>query len=301
MLSSLDPSAQQFLTALNRISDRMNRAQLQVSSGRSINQVSDAPQSIAVLLGARATLNATTQTLANLGRVKTEVDAGEQALQGAVVLFDKVQTLGAQGDTDTQTASGRADIAQQLDSILQQFVGLAGTAVEGRYIFSGDADQQVPYTYTAGAANPVSAYLGTASTRQTQHPNGTTFSVALTAQQVFDSADPSTNVFSAIQSLSAALKANDRAAIQTAVDGLSKVGSYLNGELAFYGNTQNKIADATDFGNTLKVQLQTQISGLEDADTTQAILEFTQAQTQQQAALESRAKLPRSTLFDYLG
>jgi len=301
MLSSLDPSAQQFLTALNRISDRMNRAQLQVSSGRSINQVSDAPQSIAVLLGARATLNATTQTLANLGRVKTEVDAGEQALQGAVVLFDKVQTLGAQGDTDTQTASGRADIAQQLDSILQQFVGLAGTAVEGRYIFSGDADQQVPYTYTAGAANPVSAYLGTASTRQTQHPNGTTFSVALTAQQVFDSADPSTNVFSAIQSLSAALKANDSAAIQTAVDGLSKVGSYLNGELAFYGNTQNKIADATDFGNTLKVQLQTQISGLEDADTTQAILEFTQAQTQQQAALESRAKLPRSTLFDYLG
>lgn len=301
MLSSLDPASQQFLNELNRINDRTSKAQQRVTTGLKISQVSDAPESISLLLSANASLSSNTQTLSNLSRLKAEADAGEQALEGAVGFFDKVQTLGAQGATDLQTAAGRADIAQQLDGLLQQFVGLAGTAVEGRFIFSGDADQQAPYTYTAGLAPPLSAYLGSGSTRVTQHPNGTTFPVALTAQQIFDSAGPATNVFSALQNLSAALKANDSAAIQTAVDGLPAVGAYLNSQLAFYGAAQNKIADATDFGNTLQVQLQTRLSNLKDADVTQSILEMTQGQTQQQAALESRARLPRSTLFDYLG
>jgi len=301
MLSSLDPTAQQFLNELNRISDGMAKAQQRVTTGLKITQVSDAPAAVPLILDARASLHSTVQTLSNLGRIKNEVDTGEQALESAVQLFDKVQTLGAQGATDLQSAAGRADIAQQLDSILQQFVGLAGSSVEGRYIFSGDTDQQVPYTYTAGQAVPLSAYLGSASTRLAQHPNGTTFAVALTAQQIFDSAAPATNVFSAVQALSAALNANDSVAIQTAVDGLSTVAQYLNSQLAFYGNTQNKVADATEFGNTLQVQLHTRLSTLEDADLTQSILEMTQGQTQQQAALESRARLPRSTLFDFLG
>jgi flagellar hook-associated protein 3 FlgL len=300
MLSSLNPAYQQFLNNLNQISDRMAQAQQQVSSGLKITQVSDAPDSIALLLQADANLSATNQTLSNLGQVKTEVDAGEQALQNAVSLFDNVQSLGAQGNTDTQTAAGRTTIAQQLDSVLSEMVGLAGTNVDGRYIFSGNSDQQIPYIYTAAATPPVSAYLGAASTRLAQHPNGTTFSVALTAQQIFDSADPATNVFSAIENLSTALKNNDSIAIATAFDSLSKVGSYLNSQLAFYGDTQNKVADATNFGNTLQLQLQTQISGLQDADLTQSILNLTQSQTQQQAALQSEAKLPRSTLFDFL-
>jgi flagellar hook-associated protein 3 FlgL len=300
MLSNLNPAYQQFLTNVNRISDRLAQAQQQVSSGLKISQVSDAPNSISLLLQADANLSATNQTLSNLGRVKTEVDAGEQALQNAVSIFDNVQSLGAEGNTSTQTAAGRTTIAQQLDSLLGQMAGLAGTNVEGRYIFSGNSDQQIPYIYTAGAANPLSAYLGSASTRLAQHPNGTTFAVALTAQQIFDSASPATNVFSAIENLSAALKSNNSAAIATAFDGLSTVGSYLNTQLAFYGNVQNKVADATNFGNTLQLQLQTQISGLQDADLTQSILTLNQAQTQMQAALQSEGKLPRSTLFDFL-
>jgi len=37
------------------------------------------------------------------------------------------------------------------------------------------------------------------------------------------------------------------------------------------------------------------------ADLPQAILEMNQAQIQEQAALQSRAQLPRTTLFNYLG
>lgn len=300
MLSTLDPSAQQFLTNLNRIGDRMQRAQQQMATGLKLTEVSDQPDSVSTVLTAHAALDRANQTISNLGRIKTEVDTAEQALGSAVSLFDKVQTLGAQGATDTATADARNTIAKQLDNILEQLVGLANTSIDGRYVFSGDSDQTTPYVYNSALATPVSAYQGSSSTRLAQDSNGSTFQIALTAQQIFDSTDPTTNAFSAIQALSTALKANDSAAIQAANGALSHVGAFLNYQLAFYGNVQARVADATDDANNRKTALQTEISGYQNADLTESILNLTQAQTQQQASLQARAQIPRKTLFDFI-
>jgi len=301
MVSSLNPQSQQFLNNINRIAAQMTEAQTQLSTGLKVNVVSDNPDIISTLLQARANLNTAQQVSTNLGQVSTEVNTGEQALQSATTLYDQVQTLSAEGATSTQTASGRATIAQQLQSIEQQMVGLANTQVNNRYIFAGDTDQTQPYTFDPTQPDPVSAYQGSASTRTIQAANGTTFPVALTAQQIFDSTDPTTNVFTSINNMVTALNANDQAAIQTANAALPNVSTYLNGQLAFYGNAQNSVSNATTSAATLVTQLQTQISGLQDADETQSILQLTQAQTEQQAALQSFQQVPRTTLFDFLG
>ena len=300
MISSLNSSNQQFIDNFNRVNDQLNRDQLEISSGVKMQQVSDFPDQVSDLLQARASLAASQQISTNLVSVKSEVDTGEQTLETAVQLFDQVQTLAAQGATGTQTAATRATLAQQLQSIEQQFVGLADTQVEGRYIFSGDSDQTSPYSYDVTQANPVSTYQGTAATRVAPGPGGSTFPVSLTAQQIFDSADPATNVFTTLNSLITALQ-NKTTTAQTLQGGLSAVAQYLNNQLAFYGTTQDKVASATNDAATQQTGIQAQIGGLEDADTTSAILGMTQLQTQEQAALQSRANIPRSTLFDFLG
>ncbi|HWZ29768.1 MAG TPA: flagellin [Bryobacteraceae bacterium] len=300
MITSLNPINQEFIDNLNRVIDRLNTDQLDISSGVRMRQVSNSPDQVSSLLQARAALSASQQISTNLGNVKTEVDTSEQALEGVVQLFDQVQTIGAQGATGTQTAAARATLATQLQSLEQQFVGAANTSIEGRFLFSGDADQTAAYTYDVTQANPVSAYLGSASTRVALHPNGTTFPVALTAQQIFDSSDPTTNVFGAINGLVTALNNNDQTAIQTSVNGLGKVAEYLNQQLAFYGNTQNQVAAATNYAQTQQVGIQAQIGNLQDTDMTAAILDLTQAQTQMQASLQSRGQIPKTTLFDFL-
>ncbi len=301
MISSLKPSDQIFLNSLNRVSERMNRAQRQLSTGVRMARVSDDPDEVSTLLNARASLSGAQQIQSNLGRVSAEVDAGEQALQNAVQLFERARTLAAQGVTGTQTASGRAVTAQEIGGIMEQLAGLAGTQVEGRYIFSGDADHQVPYTIDLSLATPLSSYLGAVSTRSVQHPNGSTFQVAQTAQEIFDSTAPQSNVFASLSSLRDALVANDESAIRSAMDNMTPAGEHLNSVLANYGSYQNKLASAKEFGQSLELQLKTQIGNLEDADATEAILQLNQGQTQQQAALTSRAQLPRTTLFDFLG
>lgn len=302
MIPGLNPSAQQFLNNLGAIDQQMQQAQTELSTGLRVNQVSDAPDEVSAILEARASLSVTQQINTDLQSTTTEVNTGEQSLESAVTLFDQVQTLGAEGDTATATAASQADMGQQVNGILQQMVGLADTQVAGRYIFSGDSDQQQPYTIDTTQTPPiVSSYLGSATTRMAQHPDGSTFPVALTAQTIFDSSDPTTNVFSSIENLANALNSGDSSAIQTAVSGLSTVGDYLNQQLAFYGTTQDTVQEATNYGQTLQTQLQTQLSNLEDADSAGAIEQLTQAETQDQAALQSEALLPRTTLFNFLG
>jgi flagellar hook-associated protein 3 FlgL len=300
MISNLDPSAQQFLNSLNRIGERMNAAQRAITSGRRVNQVSDDPDQVSTILMARAHLESAKQTQSNLGRVKGEVDTAEQSLQNAVQLFERAHTLATEGATSFATPASRLALSDEIGSILEQLTGITGTTVEGRFIFAGDSDQTAPYSIDLTQTNPLSVYLGSAATREVEHPNGTTFAVSHTAQEIFDSNDPTTNVFATLNAARNALAANDDAAIQTAVGAFSKTGGYLNSQLSFYGRVQNRVAEATEFGQTFQTQLQTQISGLEDADLTSAILELNQGLIQQQAALEARARIPRTTLFDFL-
>jgi flagellar hook-associated protein 3 FlgL len=300
MISSLNSTNQEFVNNLQQITERVNDDVLALSSGVQMQQVSDNPDQVSALLQARAALSTSQQISTNLASVKNEVDTGEQAMEGAVQLFDTVQTLGAEGATGTQTASSRAALAQQLQTIEQQMVSLANTNVNGRFIFSGDTDQIGPYTFDPTQADPVSAYEGSASTRVTQDAEGGTFPIALTAQQIFDSSDPTTNAFTAINGLVTALNNNDQTAILASVNGLAGVGVYLNTQLAFYGTAQDQVASATDFAQTQQTEIQTQISTLEDTDVTSTITDMTQTQTQEQAALTAEGQIPRTTLFDFL-
>ncbi len=300
MISSLNSANQAFVYSVDQITQQLDNDQLEVSSGVSMQQPSDAPDQVSELLQARAALASSQQISTNLTSVTAEVNTGEQSMETAVTLFTQVQTLAATSATGTATAATRTQDAASLQAIEQQLVGLANTSIEGRYIFSGDSDQTAAYTYDPTQTDPVSAYQGAASTRQIQSANGSTFPVALTAQQIFDSTDPTTNVFTAINSLVTAMNNNDPTTIGTLVNGLPAVASYLNEQLAFYGTTQDNLQSATTFASTQQTQLQTQISNLQDANETQVIEDMTQAQTQLQAALSSKADIPKTTLFDFL-
>jgi flagellar hook-associated protein 3 FlgL len=301
MISSLSASAQSFIVGLDQIQAREQQAQQELTTGLKINVVSDAPDQISDLLQTRADLAQTQQIDSNLGRVTTEVNTGETALQSAVSLVENAESLGTQGASDLASSDAQQNVAQQLGSVLQQLVAAANTTVEGRYIFSGDSDQQVPYTIDLTQSNPISAYQGSAATRQIQGSNGSQFAVSLTAQTIFDSPDSTQNVFTSINNLRQALLNNGSAAsVSSALADVQTAGAYLNQQLAFYGNVQDQLTSSTNDVKNNETNLQSQISGIQDADEAAAITQLTEGQTAQQAALVSRAQLPKTTLFDYL-
>jgi flagellar hook-associated protein 3 FlgL len=300
MISSLDPAAQNFLAGLSQIQQTLQTTQTQLTTGLQINKVSDAPAEIADIWQLNSELDETQQTQTNLDQVSTEVNTGQSALQSAVTLVEQAETYGTQGASDTSTATTRTELANQLGAILQQLVSTANTTVEGRYIFAGDADQTTPYSIDLTQVPPVSAYQGSASTRDIQGADGTAFPVALTAQQIFDSSNGQTNVFTSITNLMQGLQSNNDSAISSSLADVQSADTYLNEQLAFYGTVQDRVTSAQSFGQNYTLQLQTQLSGVQDANEAADITNMTQAQTQLQAALQSEAQLPKTTLFDFL-
>ncbi|MCP5114728.1 MAG: hypothetical protein GY953_28195 [bacterium] len=301
MLRRLDPASDRFLTDMADINRRLEQAQREITSGRRINKPSDRPDQISNVLQMRTELVLTEQAIFNLGRVRTGVDASEQALQAAVGVVERARVLGIQGLNDTQSAETRLMIAGEAEALVQQLVGLSRTTIEARYVFSGDADSVAPYTVDVTLDDPYSAYLGGPVTREVQHPSGSRFNAAKTAEEIFDNADPTRNVFDAVNNLRLGLRNNDQVAIEAAVTQLEGAETHLNRELAFYGAAQNQVAEALDFANKQELRLATRLSEVVDADLTEAIVEFNQTKYQQEVALATKAKMPTTSLFDFLG
>jgi|HubBroStandDraft_6_1064221.scaffolds.fasta_scaffold104163_2 flagellar hook-associated protein 3 FlgL len=300
MISSLSASAQSFLVDLSQIQAADQQAQAELTTGLKINTVSDAPDQISTLLATRSSLAQTQQVETNLTQVNTEVNTAESTLESSVTLVERALTLGTEGASSVSTPDSNQNLANELGTVLQQLVSNANTTVEGRYIFSGDADQTTPYSIDLTQTNPISAYQGSAATRMIQGADGSQFAVSLTAQDIFDSPDATQNVFTSINNLRTALLNNDTAGANAALADVQSSDAYLNQQLAFYGTVQDRVSAASDYAQNYDTQLQTQISGIQDANEAEVITNMTQLQTQEQAALESRGQLPKNTLFDYL-
>jgi flagellar hook-associated protein 3 FlgL len=305
MIPSVNPAAQLFLADLSRVQSQIDTAQRQISSGLKISDPSDAPDELEGLMRVRADLARNQQVSNNLTEVKSEVDTSEQALQTATQIMDRVSTLAAQGVNSTATAAGRQSIAQEVTGLLQQLVGLSQASVQGRYVFSGDQSQSPAYSLNLNAPNGVDRLVTTAATRQIADATGVSFTVAMTAQDIFDHRNPddstaADNVFAAVNSLRVSLQNNDQAGISNALNSLHTANAYLNAQLSFYGTVQNRIQDAQDYSSRYQVQLQTDLSNIQDADITQAALALTQGNTQLNTALAAEAKIPHTSLFDFL-
>jgi flagellar hook-associated protein 3 FlgL len=306
MISNLDPGSELFIANVDRIQQSIATASRQISSGKKISVASDAPDQIGSLLQLRASLQHNGQIQSNLALAKSNADSADTALSSAIKLMDQALVLGEQGANSTQTADVRQNLAQQVQSIQERMVATSQTTDQGHYIFSGDQIGRPAYVFdpTLLATNPVVQQSAVAATSRVEDPAGGSFAAAKSAQEIFDSQNTTgpapDNVFTALNNLRLALLGGDPVTITNSLDPLKQASTHLNSMEASYGLVQNRIQDATDFASNRDTQLRTQISQTEDADITSAALELTQASTQLQAAFQMRAKLPHTSLFDYL-
>jgi flagellar hook-associated protein 3 FlgL len=301
MVSGISGVSQSFLVAVNNIENRATKAQTELTTGLRVNTPSDDPSAVSNILWLQSRLRTVEQTNENLGRVQSEVSTAESALQNAVSVMDDVTTAGTEGASDTATTESRATLAESVQGKLEELVSLAGTTMEGRYIFHGDADSTAPYSVDLTQANGISTYDGAISTKTILDANDTALSYSKTAQEIFDSSTGGQSVFGAVNGLREALLADDTGAIQTAMDNLKTATSYLNSELGYYGVAYNQVTEAINVSSDLKTQYTSALSDLRDADVTAAALELTQTTTQLETAMSSKAKMPTTSLFNYLG
>jgi flagellar hook-associated protein 3 FlgL len=307
MTLNVSSTTQQYLDNLNYIQTQMTKAQTEVSSGLAVQQASDKPAAISTIFEDQTQIAMNQQAQTNLGSVQTELSAADTSLQSAVSAVINAISLATQGASSTSSAQDRANLAIQVAGLQQTLVNLSQTTVNGLYVFSGDQQTKPSYQLDPSQPEGVQQLLTTTATRTIADSNGAPITIAKTAQEIFDAQNPPGtpapgNVFNAVNLLLTALQSNNTAKITAASDSLQSANTYLNGQLAFYGEAENRVSSALAVAQKFQIQEKSDLGQVQDANLATAALELTQTSTQQQAALSAAAKIEQiPNLFSFLG
>ena len=304
MISGIDAKTARFLVDLERIRVRQESAQRAVSSGFRVSRPSDDPSRVVDILQLRSEAERAGNISVNLDRVTAEVDSAEAAVNVAVQLVERARVLAI--STSSTGVSNRKGIAVEARELHRQLVALTETSSEGRYVFSGDRDDEVLYTTAWAAANGVSELHSANNTRLIEDVHGARFSVQMSAHEIFDARNEDGtfadhNVFKAVYDLARALEDDDRDLVVQSMDKLQTSLDHLGRVTTFYGHVQNRVDHAITLTERSVIARKRELSEAQDTDIAESLVQMKLAEVHQQAALGAQSQVTRKSLFDFLG
>jgi len=283
------------LNGLQTNAQQEDQALQQVSSGQKLNSLSDNPVAVASLVNLRMQSSSDTQYLQNISSLTGSLNVADSALSSVVEALTTAQTLGVEGGGGTVNTQNQQALAQQVQGIQQEILGLANTSYDGQYLFSGTATTTQPYVADASAASGVT-YKGNDNSNSVEISEGQAMPTSLPGSQLFSNA--TTNVFQSLQDLYTALNTNTN--IVGATTEVQNALTYVSTQQTFYGNSVDRLNNAQTFLTQEQTQLTESEGNTLDADMATAVTDLTQTQATQQALVEAGAQISQLNLFDYL-
>jgi flagellar hook-associated protein 3 FlgL len=292
----LNPNiAPDLLAAIQQSEQNMNTATQQLSSGRSVNQLSDNPAAVAALVGNHNQAGQDDQFLQNISALQSRFQVADSTMSSVVTALTRALSLGVEGANGTLSAADQQSVAGEVQGLIAQMQGLANTTFQGTYLFAGTAVTTQPFTVNT-AAN-TTTYNGNSGVTSVELSNGNSVNANLPGNQLF--LNGSGSVFGALQSLNAALLSgtNIPAAVTQIQTALSTVGT----QRVFYGNALNQMSQSENFLSQEKINLSTQENSLVGVDPAAAATNLAQAQLADQSVLSATGRiLSLPTLLDFL-
>ena len=273
----------------------LNTALQQVSTGQSVNTLSDNPLAASQLVGNRTELSSTDQFLHSISYVQGAMQTADSALNSVSNYLNQAISLATEGANGTMSSSDEQAIAQEVSSIQQSILGLANSSYQGSYLFGGTATVNPPYVQSSSSSSGV-AYNGNSNVNQVQIGPSQFASINLPGSTIFNASGA--DVFQALSNLTNALKTNGN--VTGALSEVSAAFQNVNMQRTFYGNTLQQLNSANNTLTSEQFTLQQDQNSLIAANPATAISNMDQANYTLQAALQAFAKISQNTLMDYI-
>jgi flagellar hook-associated protein 3 FlgL len=186
--------------------------------------------------------------------------------------------------TDTVSAEDRENIGKVVNAMREQILAFANSEVQGRHIFSGYLEDQVPFEADG-------SYHGHAEARQVEVANGVKLPVGLAGNQVFG-ADGGQDIFAALDDLQTALENNDVTAIRSSLDTLSQAQEQIVTARSEIGAHLDSFQVAASVAEEALMNATENRAQAVEADTFDAVSELARAQQALETAVSVAAQLP---------
>lgn len=285
------------LTMLSAAREQEETAMRQLSSGRRIQLASDDPAASAAVTLNTQSQSQQDQYLQSIASVRQSLSTADSTLNSVVQSLERAVSLGVEGATGTLSADNRVSLANEVQGIRDQILGLANSSFRGTYIFSGTVNDSPPFASDTTQPSGI-RYSGNQQSNSVLIGDGRSISTGVPGDELF--MDPSCNVFSSIQQLADSLNANDPAAVADAAGKVRAALAHVSNVRVTYGNNLNQLDSGEDFLREAKLNAQTRENTLVAADPAEAITQLRQAQFARDATLAAAARTQFTSLLDYL-
>lgn len=282
---------------------KLSETQLKLSSGKKYLTPSENTTAATSLINLDQTIKENQQYQVNIGAARQRLSLEASGLSNATDIMQSIRELAVRGLNGSMSAENRAQIADEIDGLNKQLMGIANTQnANGEYIFSGYKTDQRPFTDT-----PSYAYLGESGPDSRKIKIGPDRHIADgdKGNEVFGavSAGPLAagsidNIFQAVAQLSSDLRANSPNS--GSLGDIDRAFVRINTTEASVGTRLKALDSQENLNADYILDHQKTASAIGDLDYAEALSKFNLQQTALQAAQQTFVKVQDLSLFKYL-
>ena len=292
----------------------MADTQLQISTGRRVNQPSDDPTAAAQERLRLSELSGIKGSQSSVASAQSALNASESSMEGVRSVLSRANELALAGANGSLSQADRVTIANEIDQLVKSAKDSMNTKVGDSYIFSGTKSDTMPYADATGDAyqGDGGALLrdgGAGVVLQTNPsfvPAGGSAAVPLTADAILGngSAAGDGRVLDALTQLSAHLRggtAADLQAIQsTDLQAIKANQTAVSSAISAIGAMSNRATAATSRLDDLEATAKQNIDDLTGVDMAKAITDYTAQSAAYEASLKVGAQIIQPSLLQFL-
>ncbi|MEM4408313.1 MAG: flagellar hook-associated protein FlgL [Candidatus Caldarchaeum sp.] len=296
MRISTDQRYEQLLTQILSIQGRIFDLEQQLATGRRIAQAGDDPIATVDLLSLKSALALAEQHKKSAETASANLKLVENAFGEITSFLNRAKTLVVQGATETTSSEARQVMAREIRQLQQQLLTNANIkSADGSYLLAGFETRTQPFILNPSPP-PYLTYQGDQGQRLVEVGPGLVFPSNVLADEEIVSA------YNALEDAAQRLEANDvRGLSGSSLQLLDDALGQINIKRGTIGALIQQFDSAMESALRRIDHFTEQISNREDADISETIVRYQQAQNAYQAALAAFRGTSSLSLLDFLG
>lgn len=154
--------------------------QQQETTGNKVNQPSDDPLGMMMILSSQTQDNQLGTYLTNIQTNTTTLNSSVSTLQSASSIMQQAHVIATEGTSGANTPTSFSTLASQVNGLLNSLVSLANTQNEGQYVYGGTATGKAPFQVVRDSQGNVQSVTYVGNSESTQSPINSNQTVPIT-------------------------------------------------------------------------------------------------------------------------
>jgi flagellar hook-associated protein 3 FlgL len=272
---------------------RLEQRALQRSTGKAFQRPSQDPVGTNRVMRYRDAISRNERFCLNISEAKGWLQATEAALAEGLTVTQRLRDLCLYGANGVLSDAELRSIAEEVDELSEQLVGVGNTEYNGLYLFGGHRTGSPPYREGAGGLE----YHGDLGERRLEISPHQEIVMNLSGERAF----AGTGLMEAVSEVRRALVAGDQEALSgAALAGINEGIDLLLERLSEVGARYKRVEAMAETLFEEELHLKEMLSQVEDVDLALAITEYAMEDYAYRAALSTASRVLQPSLLDYL-